>query len=455
MLTATASWPASNLRLLRFVLRGVLISLGVFGLLRLGWTEAHVVLPFTLAQAALAIRIFGTPALPIDVTIACSGADALSLCAGAMLAYPARWRRRVAGTAGAVGLILALNILRIGTLGRVAGSPFWFEALHVFIWPAAITAAIGVYVLVWMQMSNAAPRALDAAGAPAFDVAPNAWRRFIAFAGLFVFAFLVAAPLYLSSPFVLTVAAFVARAAAAILGLAGMGTAVHAAANTLWMPHGGFVVTEECISTPLIPVYLAAVAAFAPGWKQRSLGFVAAAPIFVLLGVVRLLVVALPSSIAVQTFLVHAFYQLFAGTLFVFAAAYWRHRDRTAAAWGASGVAAGAFVIAIAGPAYLRLISLAAAPPIVDSQGAAAFLPAFQIALYVALWTAAFVDAGWKRFAAGLALLVATQVLGFAALDALLARTGMTMAVRDVRGWALAAPVLIFAAVVSLGRARR
>jgi len=29
------------------------------------------------------------------------------------------------------------------------------------------------------------------------------------------------------------------------------------------------------------------------------------------------------------------------------------------------------------------------------------------------------------------------------------------MAVRDVRGWALAAPVLIFAAVVSLGRARR
>ena len=87
MLTATASWPTSNARLVFFVLRGVCISLAAFGLLRLGWIEAHVVLPFTLAQAALAVRVFGVPALPIDVTLACSGTDAISLSLGAIAAY--------------------------------------------------------------------------------------------------------------------------------------------------------------------------------------------------------------------------------------------------------------------------------------------------------------------------------------------------------------------------------
>jgi len=226
-------------------------------------------------------------------------------------------------------------------------------------------------------------------------------------------------------------------------------------ANVLWMPHGAFVVTEECISTPLIPVYLAGVAAFAPAWKQRWLGLAAAAPIFVLLGIVRLMVVALPSSPAAQTFVVHAFYQLLAGVAFVFAAAYWRHRDRRSAGWGACGVAIGTLVIAIAGPAYVRLIELAAKLPVVDPQDAVAFLPVFQLALYIALWTAAFVSDGWKRFVGGLALLVASQAIGLAALDALQAHAGLTMTVRDVRGWALATPVLIFAAVVSRGRARR
>src|ERR1700731_934998 len=107
----------------KFALRGVAWSLGFFGLLRLNWTEVHAVLPFTRVQAAVAVGLFGTPAPPVEVTLACSGADALALCLGAVLAYPVRWRRRLAGAAGGAGLILALNTLRIGTLGRVAASP--------------------------------------------------------------------------------------------------------------------------------------------------------------------------------------------------------------------------------------------------------------------------------------------------------------------------------------------
>ena len=75
----------------KFALRGVAWSLGLFGLLRLNWTELHGVLPFTRAQAAVAVGLFGPSALPVEVTLACSGADALALCLGAILAYPVTW----------------------------------------------------------------------------------------------------------------------------------------------------------------------------------------------------------------------------------------------------------------------------------------------------------------------------------------------------------------------------
>ena len=117
----------------KFALRGVAWSLGFFGLLRLNWTEAHAVLPLTRAQAGLAAGLFGAPAVPVEVTLACSGADALALCLGAILAYPVPWRRRLAGAAVGVGLILGLNTLRIGTLGRAAASPAWFNTLHVTV----------------------------------------------------------------------------------------------------------------------------------------------------------------------------------------------------------------------------------------------------------------------------------------------------------------------------------
>jgi hypothetical protein len=92
--------------------------------------------------------------------------------------------------------------------------------------------------------------------------------------------------------------------------------------------------------------------------------------------------------------------------------------------------------------------------PIDDPQGAIALLPAFQIGLYLALWIAAFGAVGWWRFLAGLAVLGVTQTASWLALHALASHAGMTADVRDVRGWAVAGPVLIFAAAVNLARPR-
>ncbi len=447
MLTDTARHPTDASR---FLLRGAAASLGLVGLLRLPWTETHVVLPLTRVQGGLAAGLFGTPALPVEATLACSGTDAVALCLGAVLAYPLPWGRRVAGAAGGIALILGLNTLRIGTLGRVVASPAWFQTLHVYVWPAVLTLAIAGYVFGWMYLSERRHREPSPLATP--RLAPQPSRRFVVLTIAFLLLFLAASPLYLASPSVLALAGFIARAAAVTLGAAGI--SAHAAANVLWTPRGGFAVTQECISTPLIPVYLAAVCTYAATWRRRTLGLLATLPLFTALGILRLLVVALPDAVASPTFFVHAFYQLLLGAVVVFLAAVWRHGGRAAPGYALAGVVAGVLFVRLLGAFYTGIVSYPAGVPLDDPQAAIAFLPTFQVGLYLALWVAAFVAAGWRRFLAGLAVLALTQTAGLLALQALASHT-LTMHVRDVRGWAIAGPVLIVATVVNVARARR
>jgi exosortase/archaeosortase family protein len=449
---------SSSTAALRFVLGGVAASLAFFGLLRLSWTEAHLVLPLTRVQAGLAMRLFGMPALPVQVTLACSGADALALCLGAVLAYPVKWRTRLAGAGGGAALILGLNTLRIGTLGKVAASPQMFSTLHVYLWPALLTLAIAGYVFAWMRLADRRQptdqASLAVAHPAAAHLAPVPSRQFVVLTVAFLLLFLAASPLYLQSTGVLALAGFIAGAAAAILGVVGV--SAHAAGNVLWTPRGGFLVTQECIATPLIPVYLAAICSWSTTWRRLILGVLAAAPLFIGLGIVRLLVVALPDAlVASPLFFVHAFYQLLLGAVIVFVAALWRHGGRAALGHALAGVIVGVLFVDLLGPLYTRVITSQTGAPLADPQGAIAWLPAFQVALYLALWVAAFVAVGWKRFLAGFAALGLTQVAGLLVLHALVTRTGLTAHVRDVRGWAVAGPVLIFAAVVGAARPPR
>jgi hypothetical protein len=111
--------------------------------------------------------------------------------------------------------------------------------------------------------------------------------------------------------------------------------------------------------------------------------------------------------------------------------------------------------VQVLGPLYTRVMTYPVGTPLDDPQGAIAFLPAFQVGLYLALWIAAFAAIGWGRFFAGFAVLGLTQTAGLLALHALAGYAGLTAHVRDVRAWAVTGPLLIFAAVVHLARTRR
>ncbi|MEO8260323.1 MAG: hypothetical protein ABI868_23460 [Acidobacteriota bacterium] len=465
MLTDTARGPSDAAG---FVLRGLAASLTIFGLLRWSWTEAHLVLPLTRLQGALATSLVGTPTMAVNVTLACSGADALALCLGAVLAYPVRWRTRLAGAAGGTALILVLNTMRIGTLGLVAASPAWFTALHLYLWPALLTLAIAGYVFAWMRTADRRPGEVDrtAASSKPLSIAGRPLARlirsrhplqlstrFVWSTGAFLAAFVAASPFYLDSPVVLVLAGVVARAAAAALGVFGVNA--HAAANVLWTPRGGFLVTQECVSTPLIPIYLAAVCTYAPTWRRLALGIAATLPLFISLGILRLLVVALPDVVASPLFLVHAFYQLILAAVVIFTAALWRHGRRAAPGHALAGIVAGALAVYLLSPFSTRLVALQAGTPLADPQGAIALLPAFQLGLYLALWIATLVAAGWRPFLGGLAVLGLTQMAGLLALHALASHAGLTAHVRDVGGWAVAGPVVVFVAVVHRARTRR
>jgi exosortase/archaeosortase family protein len=382
------------------------------------------------------------------VTLACSGADAFALCAGAVLAYPAAASKRVAGVAGAIALLLILNTLRIGTLGRLAASPA-FDLVHVYVWPAILLLVLSAYVFAWMQLAGNEERSTRQGSTP--------MRRFAWLTAALLVMFTAAAPFYLHSDSVLRVATFVAQSASLVLQ--SLGVAASADANILWTPRGGFLVTQECIASPLIPVYVAAAMIFLTTWRSRTLALLAAIPIFAGLGIARLLVVALPASlIESPLFFVHAFYQLLLAAVIVCAFALWRHgAGRKAWQRALLAIAAGIVAGVAADPVATSLLSWtdAAAPALSDPQGAIAMLPSFQFGFYVALAIAALTVFNWRPLGIGLALLALSAGATLAALPLLDRYVGFVPEVRDIRAWAVAAPLLLIFAVVRNDQPRR
>jgi len=431
----------------KFALRLGGWSLALFGLFRLPWVTTQILWPATRLQSAAAVALFGPSSVPIEVTLACSGADALSLCVGAILAYPASWRMRATGVATASAGLLALNTLRMGTLGRAASSPRLFEALHLYVWPVVLTATIAGFVFAWMRIAD---RLHDAAPV----AAPSRLVIFALTAGVLLLVFTLAAPLFLENARVLAVAMLVARGAAAMLR--GIGMNATASAGILSTSRGAFLVTQECIATPLIPIYMAAVLVYSRTWGRVALGAAAAVPLFVALGMARLLVVALPPSLTGSPAIaIHAFSQFLVAAGMVCGIAVWRHGARPSS-WARAGVAVALALLCgrLLGGPYTRAIMWLAAPSYTDPQGALWLLPAFQAGLLLALWVAAFVRRDWPVFALSLALLAAVQVAVGAALG-LLTHAALMPPVRDIRAWALLGPALVIATVIHLAPARR
>src|SRR6185436_763212 len=239
-----------------FLLAALAWSLGLFALIRTPWVEERLVLPLTQVQKQAAEYYAGSPRGPMAITVECSGTDVLALCLAAILACPVSWRARLAGASGAIALVLAMNTVRIATLGRAAAEPALFRTLHLQVWPAILVIATAGYVLLWMRTALGATRSAPEGDREEGALSPLV-RRFAPRAAVLLIAFALCGPWIARSEALLAAGAWMAGAAAFVLTAAGLGGAAYG--NVLATSRGAFMVTPECLATALIPLYVAGV----------------------------------------------------------------------------------------------------------------------------------------------------------------------------------------------------
>jgi len=448
--------PADPRRATTFLLAALAWSLGLFALLRAPWVEKRLVLPLTQLQKQAADYYAGVPSVPVAVTLECSGTDVLALCLGAILACPVSWRARLAGTAGAVAFVLGLNTVRVATLGYAAASPALFRALHLQVWPAILVLATAGYVFAWMR------KALGPTVQTDFPLV----RRFAPRAGVLLVAFALCGPWIARSDALLEAGAWTARAAAFFLTAAGLAAA--ATGNVLATSRGVFIVTPECLATALVPLYVAGVLTARLTWLARARALAVAPPLFAVLAIARLLLLALPPALAASPlFLVHGFHQIVLAVIGVVLLALWREppaRRRWTRAAGRAGAALGAaaILVIVAGAALTSTVLGAAravaslAPHTLtelagpgDAQGALALLPAYQAGLLLALGMTAC--AGWRRLLSAFGVLLASQVVFLVVLGELADHAGLVAHALLLRAWAVGVPAALTLVMLRAG----
>jgi exosortase/archaeosortase family protein len=439
-----------------FVLRTLAWVAVLFGGMRLAWVQETLLVPSASLQHGLACALTGASRDAVVVDQSCTGSDAMALCLGAIFAFPTSWRRRLVGAAVGLLCILAVNTVRIGSLSLVVADRGLFELLHVYVWPAAIVLVAAGYVYLWMVSAGAAggggrvPATAASAETGVGAAGSFAMFRFLVIAaGLLTLYYLLHAR-WLASELLGVIADAVARSAALLMAAVGLDVTV--GEQVVRTVHGAWIVTPECATTPLIPIYLAAVLTVRLDPVKRTLAVLATAPLFFALAVSRLLVLALPPVlVGSPTEAVHAFYQVFAGAGLVALAA---RRAAGPPGWGrrlTAGLAVGALAAAIATPLDpLRLTlwpRLAAALHLghgfIDGQRALALMPVFQIGLFAALWQAGGRRWRFRPVGGRLLLLVASQLVVVAAVGELATHLGARTPIVLIRAWALLVPPLL------------
>ena len=438
----------------RFTLTVAAWVVGLFGLMRVGWVQQHLLLPFAGVQQRLAIDLMGAPPNVVVVDLSCTGADAIALCLGVILAFPASWRARMRG--GSLGLLLitALNTLRIGTLSFAAGTGVLMNLLHVYVWPALLIVAVAAYVFTWMNGDGALAPASERGRVGAQPAGVG--RRFLFLTALSVAAYFALAPSLFQSALLLTVGGWAAESASAII--LAFGGAATVSGNVLSTAYGSFIVTQECLATPLIPVYVAAAMSMPLSLARRAAALLVGPLLFFWLGTSRLLVLAVPDAlVGSHEAAIHAFSQVLAALVLVAAAAFWR-QQQVAPGSGRARVAmlaigAGAVLALGVGSVWNNVIggTTATFQSLVqhadhtfgDAQGAFAMLPSFQLGLLAAFWIAVARLSAWRHLIIGVAVLALSQVVVSIGLGELSSHIGFDPHVSLVRAWALSFPVIL------------
>lgn len=132
------------------------------------FAQARIVTPWTDAVAstsAAVMRTFdttittsgnviGSSSTPFAVSIeaGCNGVEATIVLVAAILAFPASWKRKLAGLAIGIVAVQGLNIVRVISLFYLGQWNFKvFEWAHLYVWQALIMLDVLVVWLLWVR----------------------------------------------------------------------------------------------------------------------------------------------------------------------------------------------------------------------------------------------------------------------------------------------------------------
>ncbi len=104
-------------------------------------------------------EIISGPVTSLLIVNECTGIDATILLVSAVLVFPAAWRQKLIGTGLAIGVMMAVNFVRVLTLTYLGNyHAGWLEIGHLYVWPVIVILA-GVGTLLFWAERFAIPRA--------------------------------------------------------------------------------------------------------------------------------------------------------------------------------------------------------------------------------------------------------------------------------------------------------
>ena len=86
----------------------------------------------------------------------CDAMDVNLLLIAAMIAFPARWKRRLVGVVAGVGLLSVANLLRIVPSNINVHAPRAFELIHAELFPLVMVALAVAAFGTWARWSRRA-----------------------------------------------------------------------------------------------------------------------------------------------------------------------------------------------------------------------------------------------------------------------------------------------------------
>jgi len=160
---------ARNGTILRFGLTFCLLMALYYIVALLPWTDGTLFPAYLEYNAKISNAIlhwFGQSSTVVNATIRSPqfsitikrGCDALEpswLFCAAVIAFPAPWRRRLAGMVAGVAAILSLNLVRIVSLYFLGvHQPAFFETMHLEVWPVIFIIAALILWISWISWSR-------------------------------------------------------------------------------------------------------------------------------------------------------------------------------------------------------------------------------------------------------------------------------------------------------------